>query len=84
MEHEQPESIDREFDDSKAAPEVVEPARTPPPPELVDAVLQYFAHVRDDLARRVLVLDEQVGFIKSEGDLSARVAKLEAFLGVRA
>lgn len=78
-----PSSIDAEFDDSHT-PEVVEPAREAPPPELVDAVVRFFREQRDTLLNRVGDIENRLGFLRDDQTaLAVRVAKLEAFVGLK-
>lgn len=52
-------------------------------PQIVLEVRHYFADLQHDYARRVLELELFLGFIASEEDLGTRVAKLEAFVGIK-
>lgn len=82
-----PDTIDAQFDESEPrAPEVVEPMREDPPPELVEAVVRHYVEARADLQRRVASIEAILGFIHEADDaraLAVRVAKLEAFVGIK-
>lgn len=78
-----PDTIDAEFD-SQPPPEQVD--TRDPPPELVDAVVRHYVDMRTSLESRVATIEAILGFIREDGDtraLAVRVAKLEAFLGVK-
>lgn len=52
-------------------------------PQIALEVRHYFADLQHDYARRVLELEKFLGFIESEEDLGTRVARLEAFVGIK-
>lgn len=60
--------------------------RGDPPPELVEAVVRHYVDMRTSLVSRVATIEAILGFIREDGDtraLAVRVAKLEAFLGIK-
>lgn len=74
----------------EATPEVVENQRDLTAmrellsdPQIVLEVRHYFADLQRDYARRVYELEKFLGFIESEEDLGSRIARLEAFVGVK-
>lgn len=52
-------------------------------PQIVLEVRHYFADLQHDYARRVLEIEKFLGFIVSEEDLGSRIARLEAFVGIK-
>lgn len=50
--------------------------------ETVAAVHKYFIDRREDMQRQISEIEAYLGFVAVEGELSARVAKIEKFLGV--
>jgi len=58
--------------------------KNPPPPELVDALVRYFNAERAALLNRVADIETLLGFIRDDNAaLSVRVARLEAFVGLK-
>lgn len=52
-------------------------------PTFVAAVRQYYADLREDYLERVRDIEDLLGFLKSESDLSTRLANLERFTGIK-
>ncbi len=75
MEHETPDVIDAELVDTNPPED--------PPPELVDALVRHYERKRSDLMRQIGEMEAFLGFIEVSGNLAVRVAKLEAFLGLK-
>ena len=67
--------------------ELMQPARLDPPDppaELVAAVVRYFIVQRAELLNKVADIEQLLGFIREDGaSLAVRVAKLEAFCGLK-
>lgn len=59
----------------------VQPA--PPDPPDMEAVRAYFSALQVDLAKRVTAIEVFFGFLESTEALAVRVAKLEAFTGIK-
>lgn len=51
-------------------------------PAMIDAVRTYYELQRFVLQQRIADMEKMLGFIEVEGDLAARVAKLERFTGI--
>lgn len=71
----------------KMADDLMQPARTEPPPptqEQIDAVVRYFSVMRATLINQVSDIEDMLGFIREDAQpLSVRVAKLERFCGIK-
>lgn len=76
-----------EDDRRRQVDDLMLPARVDPPeppPELVAAVVRHFNMQRASLMGRVSDIESLLGFIREDGAaLAVRVAKLEAFCGVK-
>lgn len=57
--------------------------REDPPPELVTALQLHYARKREALTDQIQAMEDLLGFIEVSGNLATRVAKLEAFLGIK-
>lgn len=77
-----PDVIDAESDTQEEPIDRTKPE--PPPPELVDAVVRYFNVERATLQNKISDMESLLGFIRDDAaPLAVRVAKLEAFLGLK-
>lgn len=52
-------------------------------PSFVEAVKDYYAAKRSDYQQRIADIEDLLGFLHSEEDLSTRLSKLERFTGIK-
>ena len=52
-------------------------------PRFMEEVRQYYELLQIDYARRVAGIEKFLGFLESNEDLGVRIARLEAFTGVK-
>jgi hypothetical protein len=63
--------------------ELVDEPTEDPPPELVDALVRHYTRKRVELEQQIGNMEQFLGFIEVSSNLAVRVAKLEAFLGLK-
>lgn len=55
----------------------------PPPADMMSEVRHYYALLQVDYTRRIGEIEAFLGFAESSEALGARLAKVEAFLGIK-
>jgi len=72
-----------------ALPELSSVTVEPPPLPAAELLLnvpltiEYLQAQRSELAARIVLIEETLGFVASATDLAIRVARIEAFLGIK-